>query len=332
MGLLYYVSYFAVLAAFGFITLSLASGLLYVSELIEEHSRLAKQIGQRGIYVRLHLPPQFLRFDGILSILQAIILLHIIFYFSDSLPFLQTMFSITCHIVYLQNFSHTWPLISLSSPTFLGSCALVIADHFIWFFYFSRITHEARYSRAYRGGGPKAPGFTEIASFFGICVWLAPLFLFLSLSANDNALPTSSEPGSPSTSFSSPTATTRISLFRSIFSFLPFFKAKSRQDRNGIIAARSQIARAPLPSQHTPPPASPLMPTAPPRSPAPRSPGFNRSQNMGGQELEIPAPTSSTSFRLGAPPVTKRSVQSERLSGNALGSGTWRSTQSSQDR
>lgn len=35
----------------------LASGLLYVSELIEEHSRLAKQTGQRGIYVcHIHTP------------------------------------------------------------------------------------------------------------------------------------------------------------------------------------------------------------------------------------------------------------------------------------
>ena len=32
---------------------SIASGLLYVSELIEEHSRLAKVVGQRGIYVRV---------------------------------------------------------------------------------------------------------------------------------------------------------------------------------------------------------------------------------------------------------------------------------------
>lgn len=29
----------------------------------------------------------------------------------------------------------------------------------------------------------------DIAAFFGICVWFVPLFLFLSLSANDNALP-----------------------------------------------------------------------------------------------------------------------------------------------
>lgn len=126
----------------------------------------------------------------ILNLEQVIILLHLILYFTDSLPLLQTVFSVTCHFVYLQNFSHSWPLISLSSLTFLSSCALVIADHFIWFFHFSRITHQARY-RPYQGGGPRVPGFSEIASFFGICVWLAPLFLFLSLSANDNALPMS---------------------------------------------------------------------------------------------------------------------------------------------
>ncbi|RDB20112.1 Protein SVP26 [Hypsizygus marmoreus] len=171
MGLLYYISYVAVLAAFAFVTLSLASGLLYVSELIEEHSRLAKVYGQRGIY--------------------AIIALHVILYFSESLPFAQTAFSITCHLVYLQNFSVTWPIISLTSPSFIASCLFVISDHFLWFFYFARITQEARHHRTYRGPAPDVPGFTEIASFFGMCVWLAPLFLFLSLSANDNALPVS---------------------------------------------------------------------------------------------------------------------------------------------
>ncbi|KAF9534757.1 transmembrane adaptor Erv26 [Crepidotus variabilis] len=169
MGLLYYVSYLAAVAAFAFVTLSLASGLLYVSELIEEHSRLAKLVGQRSIYV--------------------IIVLHAVFYFTDNLPFLQTVFSVVCHIVYLQNFSITWPLISLTSVSFLASCGLVIADHFMWFFYFARVTTEARHLKTYRGINSHAPGFTEIASFFGICVWFTPLFLFLSLSANDNALP-----------------------------------------------------------------------------------------------------------------------------------------------
>lgn len=123
-------------------------------------------------------------------------MLHVIFYFTDSLPLFQTVFSIICHIVYLQNFSNTWPLISLTSLSFLASCALVIADHFIWFFYFARITSEAR-SRQYRSVQPDAPGFTEIASFFAICVWYTPLFLFLSLSANDNALPVTASKSCP---------------------------------------------------------------------------------------------------------------------------------------
>jgi hypothetical protein len=42
------------------------------------------------------------------------------------------------------------------------------------------------------------PTFTEIASYFGLCVWLVPFALFVSLSASDNVLPTlgSSEPSS----------------------------------------------------------------------------------------------------------------------------------------
>jgi type IV secretory pathway TrbD component len=31
----------------------------------------------------------------------------------------------------------------------------------------------------------------DIAAFFGLCVWLVPFAYFISLSANDNALPTS---------------------------------------------------------------------------------------------------------------------------------------------
>jgi len=34
------------------------------------------------------------------------------------------------------------------------------------------------------------PTFTEIASYFGLCVWIVPFSLFVSLSAGDNVLPT----------------------------------------------------------------------------------------------------------------------------------------------
>lgn len=33
------------------------------------------------------------------------------------------------------------------------------------------------------------PTFTEVASYFGICVWLVPFALFVSLSAGENVLP-----------------------------------------------------------------------------------------------------------------------------------------------
>jgi len=131
---------------------------------------------------------------------KAIIVLHILLWLIDALPFPRIAFSITCHLVYLTNFTPQWPLISLSSYSFMGSCVLVLMDHFIWFTYFSQRTHRVRQSVRNFGSADWRPlaaseaqmlTFMDIATFFGVCVWLIPLFLFLSLSANDNALPVS---------------------------------------------------------------------------------------------------------------------------------------------
>lgn len=268
MGLLYYVSYAAIFIVFAFVILSLASGLLYVSELIEEHSHFAKAVGQRGIYV--------------------IISLHVIFYVTDSLPLPQTLFSIFCHVVYLQNFSSTWPLISLTSLSFIASCLLVIADHFVWFFYFAHLTQDARHNR-YKGRlTPQPPTFSEIASFFGICIWLAPLFLFLSLSANDNALPTSmsASGAEPATNAQEPHQ--RVSLFRSILSLAP--AALRPKYREGLIAPPPQSPSL-VPGQIPGPylrhgmPSPSLGPGIPP---PPRSPRLESS--------------SGSTFRLANPP------------------------------
>ncbi|KAI9447526.1 transmembrane adaptor Erv26-domain-containing protein [Lactarius indigo] len=241
-------SYVAAVAAFMFITLSLASGLLWLSELIEEHSKLAKVLGKRGIYV--------------------IISIHVLLAFTDALPLHKIAFSIFCHIVYLQNFSHTWPVISLTSPSFVASCVLVVADHFMWFFHFARRTHEARQAvhKAYRGGPVvRPPTFGDMATFFGLCVWLTPLFLFLSLSANDNTLPTSGSMdavSSPSAS-SFPTSAAqrprpaRSSLFRLMFSFVPGLRRASSRTAEGLIAPPSPGILPPSPSHHSFPPRTP---------------------------------------------------------------------------
>ncbi|VDC02501.1 unnamed protein product [Peniophora sp. CBMAI 1063] len=246
MSVLHFLSYGAAVAAFLFVTLAIASGLLWISELIEEHSRPAKVIGTRGIYV--------------------IIALHIVLYYSESFPLWHIVFSIFCHLVYLQNFSHSWPVISLVSPSFIASCVLVIADHFLWFFYFADLTHQARQTPR-RLWKVTPPSFGEMATFFGVCVWLAPLFLFLSLSANDHALPTGAPTSPTKSQFDIATPAPRTSLFRSLVQpFNYFSRSKSRVQNEGIIAPRS-----PGPSRPTSPVGTPTfsfnnMPASPTRA------------------------------------------------------------------
>ncbi|KAF9353954.1 erv26 super protein [Mortierella sp. AD094] len=67
--------------------------------------------------------------------------------------------------------SYTGTVLAFTFATL--SLVLVLVDHFIWFQYFTRHYYS----------------FMSIASFFGICVWIVPFSYFISLSANDNALP-----------------------------------------------------------------------------------------------------------------------------------------------
>lgn len=67
---------------------------------------------------------------------------------------------------------------------------MVLVNHYFWFRHFSAAQHRsyARMTNVY--DQPDVPSFTEIASYFGLCVWLVPFSLFVSLSASDNVLPT----------------------------------------------------------------------------------------------------------------------------------------------
>ena len=124
----------------------------------------------------------------------------------------------------------------LADPVFIVSCCtlssssppprypqltfpvLVIANHFLWFKHFSHpsLPLDHPYSSAYQAGGLKGspydystadpylaerfPTFAEISAFFGICVWMVPFSLFVSLSASDNVLPSTAEFGGVSSS------------------------------------------------------------------------------------------------------------------------------------
>ncbi|CEQ39169.1 SPOSA6832_00671 [Sporobolomyces salmonicolor] len=166
-----------------------ASGLLYIAEVIEEHSGLAKTVGQRLVY--------------------AVIFFFLVLYFIDGLPLQLIAAGILAHLVYLQNFSRNWPTISLTSPTFILSCLCVLFSHYISFRHFSArqstATHHYTHYNAYNHRNTKAGGwgntneesFLDVATYFAVCVWLVPFYLFLSLSANDNVLPSAGMPPPP---------------------------------------------------------------------------------------------------------------------------------------
>lgn len=163
------LSYIGIVVGFIFLVLAIASALYYLSELVEEHSEPTKRILKRIIY--------------------AVIGTHVVLWMFDRFPFWLSLFLIFSNYVYLQNL-HKFPYVLLTSPVFLASCALVVINHFLWFNHFHNPyipPLEIRLKPNYRP--PRIPLFSEICSFFGLCVWFVPFALFVSLSANDNILP-----------------------------------------------------------------------------------------------------------------------------------------------
>jgi hypothetical protein len=170
-----------------------ASGLYYLSELVEEHTVFAKKFLTRLIY--------------------AVISIQVLLCLIDGFPFWLSLLSVVSHVVYLGNMRR-FPIVKLSDPLFITSCGIDISDllqslhtdvdiglvllnHWVWFTHFSSSTLMSYPASRYDPSS--LPTFTEIASYFGLCVWLVPFSLFVSLSASDNVLPTmgSEEPGMP---------------------------------------------------------------------------------------------------------------------------------------
>ncbi|KAH7132299.1 transmembrane adaptor Erv26 [Dendryphion nanum] len=168
MWILPLLGYVGVILGFAFLTLAIASGLYYLSELVEEHTVLAKKLLTRLIY--------------------GIIGLQLLLFLADGFPATLSVLSVVSHIIYAQNL-RKFPIVKLTDPLFLLSCGLVILNHYLWFRHFSAPPPHSRSSYPY-SRDTSIPTFTEIASYFGLCVWLVPFALFVSLSAGENVLPT----------------------------------------------------------------------------------------------------------------------------------------------
>ncbi|KAJ1970964.1 erv26 super protein [Dimargaris xerosporica] len=147
------INVLGILLDVGFAAFCVVCGLYLISEMVEERTRLFKQV--------------------IVTATWVVVACHALVWLLDGLPLLRIAFSLACQAVYSLHLA-TFPLTNTEGFTFLATCVLVIANHFSWFLYF--IDHH--YATA------------EVVSFFVVCVWLVPLLYLVSLSSISSQLPT----------------------------------------------------------------------------------------------------------------------------------------------
>ncbi|XP_064630474.1 protein TEX261-like isoform X2 [Lineus longissimus] len=156
MWFIYLLSWLALIIQITFITLSIAAGLYYLAELVEEYTHATAKvikymiISVTAVYVGL-----FLFEELPLSLIGTGFLAHGVYY------------------LLLQ----TFPYILLTSPSFIVSVVLLVVQHYLAFSYFSTVWYP----------------FSEVLAFFTLCLWLVPFMFFVSLSANELVLPTLAE-------------------------------------------------------------------------------------------------------------------------------------------
>uniref|UniRef100_A0A7S0F458 Protein TEX261 n=1 Tax=Hanusia phi TaxID=3032 RepID=A0A7S0F458_9CRYP len=142
-----------------FLAICMACGLYYMAELAEEYSRLTKKVLKYSIW--------------------AVLAIHGLLLVLDGFPFFTTLYGIALHVVYYQ-FLKDFPFVNFSSPLFLGACAGLVLNHWLWIVYF-------REQYQYR--------VPQIMAFFVPCVWLVPFGFFVSVSLGDTVLPSATHSG-----------------------------------------------------------------------------------------------------------------------------------------
>jgi len=81
-----------------------ASGLYYLSEIVEEHTVIAKRV--------------------LVRLIQIVMALQLVICLVDRLPFSLTVLGIFSHLVYLGNMRR-FPFVQLMDPNFLLSCCKI---------------------------------------------------------------------------------------------------------------------------------------------------------------------------------------------------------------
>ncbi|CAA18645.1 Protein svp26 [Schizosaccharomyces pombe] len=206
------LSYLGIVLGFIGMTVSIASALYYISEFVEEHSRLAKAFLCRLVYF-----------------IMAVMVFLVIF---DGFPFWLSAFSIFSHYIYKINFD-TFPFFSFKRMRFLLACFLIVANHILWVRFFQ--VHEfpikprgLTYDFVGQRLLTSRASFSQVASFMGVCVWSVPIGIFVSFTAADNTLPTITTPSSSSPdAYSSGSSRRTSNVLRQAYKKLGIFVERS---------------------------------------------------------------------------------------------------------
>lgn len=150
---LYLLSWVSSLIHVVFCTLSLAAGLYYIAEVVEEYTVVTAKVIRYIIYVTS--------------------VVYVGLYFFEKMPTQMILTGLLTNLDYFLVLS-TFPNVSLTSFSFIMGIVLVLVNHYFAFSHFSMIYYP----------------FSEILAYFTICLWLVPFSFFVSLSINDYTLPT----------------------------------------------------------------------------------------------------------------------------------------------
>jgi len=96
--------------------------------------------------------------------------------FVDSLPWSMVICGLVeqiFHFLIMKDF----PYVELFSFSFIGAVLMLIINHVLAFRQFAAVYYP----------------FSEVMAYFTLCLWVVPFALFISLSANNNVLPTVNE-------------------------------------------------------------------------------------------------------------------------------------------
>ncbi|KAK7458961.1 hypothetical protein BaRGS_00039045 [Batillaria attramentaria] len=152
MWFMYLLSWIALAIQICVVTLSIAAGLYYLAELVEEYTVMTGKIIKYMIVITT--------------------VVYIFIFLFENFPLLAIASGLATNAAYFFVLK-TFPFFDLGSPAFISACGLLIFDHYLAFSHFSDVWYP----------------FAEVLAYFTVCLWLVPFTFFVSLSANENTLP-----------------------------------------------------------------------------------------------------------------------------------------------